>query len=264
MSPAASVPLTTAPLTSGAAIPLLGLGTWQLKGEAAREATATALQLGYRHLDTAAVYDNEGEVGAGLHASGVAREDVFVTSKIPPGEAGRAREVIETSLRLLGVDALDLWLIHWTDGGADRALWADLVQAQADGLVVDVGVSNHSLAQIDELEQATGVRPAVNQIPWSPFRHDAALLAGHRERGVVVEGYSGLKGGTLEDPVVGAVAERVGRTPAQVLIAWQLQHGNVVLPKSTDANRLRENASVADLVLSGQDMDALDGLSKQG
>ncbi|MCW2613592.1 MAG: aldo/keto reductase [Frankiales bacterium] len=256
-----SLPTTTAPLTSGASIPLLGFGTWQITGDTAREATAAALSVGYRHLDTATVYGNEGEVGAGLADSGLAREDVFLTSKVPPGEAGRAREVLKTSLELLGVDALDLWLIHWTEGGADRNLWAELVQAQADGLVRDVGVSNHSLEQVDELAHATGVRPSVNQVKWSPYLYDAALLAGHRERGVVVEGYSGLKGGTLDEPAVRAVAERTGRTPAQVLIAWQLQHGVVVLPKSTRPERIRENGDVGDLVLSDDDMAAIDGLA---
>lgn len=254
-----TLPTTSAPLPSGASIPLLGFGTWQLTGDTAREATSAALRVGYRHLDTATVYGNEAEVGAALRGSGVARDEVFVTSKVPPGEAARAREVLQDSLRLLGIDALDLWLVHWTEDGADPALWADLCQAQADGLVRDVGVSNHSLAQIDELEQATGVRPAVNQIKWSPFLHDAALLDGHRERGVVVEGYSGLKGGTLEDPAVQQVAARTGRTPAQVLIAWQLQHGVVVIPKSTQESRIRENGDVGDLVLSAQDMAALDG-----
>ena len=256
-----SLPTTTAPLTSGASIPLLGFGTWQLAGDTATEATATALRVGYRHLDSATVYGNEGEVGTALRESGVAREEVFVTTKIPPTEAARARQVLETSLRLLGVDVLDLWLIHWTEDGADRNLWAELVQAQADGLVRDVGVSNHSLAQLDELEHATGVRPAVNQIRWSPLVHDAALLEGHRERGVVVEGYSGLKGGTMELPAVVEVAQRLERTPAQVLVAWQLQHGLVVIPKSTKEARIRENADVADLVLSPDDMAALDGLA---
>lgn len=256
-----SLPTTTAPLTSGAAIPLLGFGTWQLTGDTAREATTAALRVGYRHLDTATVYGNEGEVGAALQAAGVPREEVFVTSKVPPGEAGRAREVLETSLSLLGVDALDLWLIHWTEDGADTGLWGSLVQAQQDGLVRDIGVSNHSLAQIDELEAATGVRPSVNQIKWSPYLHDPALLDGHRERGVVVEGYSGLKGGTLDDPVVQAVAERTGRTPAQVLIAWQVQHGVVVIPKSTKQERIRENGDVGDLVLSEEDLAAIDGLA---
>ena len=258
-----SLPTTTAPLTSGAQIPLLGFGTWQLTGDTAEQATAIALEVGYRHLDTATVYGNEAEVGRALASSGLDREQVFVTSKCPPDQAGQARQVLETSLRLLGIDALDLWLIHWTEGSADPAMWATFVQAQADGLVRDVGVSNHSLAQIDELEQATGVRPAVNQIKWSPLLHDQALLDGHTERAVVVEGYSGLKGGTMDQPAVRAIATRLGRTPAQVLIAWQLQHGIVAIPKSTKSERIRENADVADLVLSDADLTAIDALSSR-
>jgi len=257
-----SLPTTTAPLSSGATIPLLGFGTWQLTGDTAHEASRTALEVGYRHLDTATVYGNEGDVGRALRDSGVPRDEVFVTSKIPPDQAGRAREVLQDSLRLLDIDALDLWLIHWTEDGANTALWADLVQAQTDGLVRDIGVSNHSLGQIDQLEQATGVRPAVNQIKWQPYLYDAALLTGHRERKVVVEGYSGLKGGTLGEPVVQQVAERTGRTPAQVLIAWQLQHGVVVIPRSTKADRIRENGDVGGLSLSASDMAALDALAR--
>lgn len=256
--PTTQLPTMTASLPSGASIPLLGFGTWQLTGDTATQATSAALRVGYRHLDTATVYGNEGEVGTALRESGVAREEVFVTSKVPPGEAARAREVLETSLRLLGVDALDLWLIHWTEDGADRNLWAELLQAQADGVVRDVGVSNHSLEQLDELEHATGVRPAVNQIKWSPLLHDPALLQGHQQRGVLVEGYSGLKGGTMELPAVVAAAERLGCTPAQALIAWQLQHGMVVIPKSTDPERIRQNGDVGRLVLSDDDMAAID------
>ena len=259
-----SLPTTTAPLTSGAAIPLLGFGTWQLTGEMATEATAAALRVGYRHLDTATVYGNEGQVGQALRESGVPREEVFVTSKIPPGEAGRAQEVLADSLRLLGIDALDLWLIHWTEDGADRNLWAELLQARADGLVRDVGVSNHSLAQLDELEHATGARPSVNQIKWSPLLHDPALLEGHRERGVVVEGYSGLKGGTMELPAVVDAAARLDCTPAQLLIAWQLQHGMVAIPKSTKEERIRQNGDVGGLVIPEADMAAIDACAGTG
>ena len=259
-----SLPTNTAPLTSGASIPLLGFGTWQLTGDTAFTATEAALQAGYRHLDTATVYGNEGEVGRALAASGVSREEVFVTSKVPPGEKGRAREVLETSLRLLGVDELDLWLIHWTEDGADAGLWASLVAAQRDGLVRDIGVSNHSLAQIDELADATGVRPAVNQIKWSPYLYDVDLLDGHRERGVVVEGYSGLKGGTMDEPVVLGIADKVGRTPAQVLIAWQIAHGVVVIPKSSQPERIRDNSDVGDVTLTGEDLAAIDALAGRG
>lgn len=264
MTDTVTLPPLHATLASGAQIPLLGFGTWQLEGAGAVQATRTALELGYRHLDTATVYGNEQEVGTALRESGVPRGDVFVTTKIPPDAAGEAQATLQSSLRLLGTGSVDLWLIHWTDGSAHVDLWRELVRAQSDGLVHDIGVSNYSLAQIDEVTEATGVRPAVNQISWSPFRYDAELLEGHRQRGIVVEGYSGLKRGTMDHPVVQEVAARVGRTPAQVLIRWQLQHGVVVIPKSTNPERIRQNADVADLVLSHDDMAALDGLAGTG
>lgn len=257
-----AIPRTAAPLPSGAAMPLVGFGTWQLSGAEATTATATALALGYRHLDTATIYRNEREVGAGLLASGLPREKVFVTTKLPPDHDAPPRATLEQSLQKLGTDVVDLWLIHWP-GQADLELWREFVRAQQDGLVRDIGVSNFTLAQIDELADATGVQPAVNQIKWSPYLYDAALLDGHRERGIVVEGYSGLKGGTLQEPVVAQIAERHGATPAQVLVSWQVQHGVVAIPKSTREQRIRENADVDGLVLTEAEMAALDGLARR-
>ena len=255
-----AVPTVTAPLTSGAGMPLLGFGTWRLEGSGAQGAVEAALETGYRHLDTATIYGNERDVGAGLRASGVAREDVFVTTKCPPDKASEARAVLEESLSLLGLDAVDLWLVHWPPSDP-VAMWEVFVQAQADGLVRDVGVSNFSLDQVDEVERATGVRPAVNQIKWSPLLFDRAVLDGHRSRGVVLEGYSGLKGGTLENPVVNDIASRLGRTPAQVITRWHLEHGVVTIPKSSNPERIRSNAAVDDFRLSEEDLRAMDGLS---
>ncbi len=252
---------TTAALPSGAAIPLLGFGTWQLTGRTATEATATALAVGYRHLDTATMYANEREVGAGLRDSGVPRDEVFVTTKLPPDHAGTERATLEQSLDLLGLEAVDLWLIHWPPGAdAGSALWRAFLQARDDGLARDVGVSNYSLAQLDELTDATGVTPAVNQIKWSPLLFDRALLDGHHARGVVVEGYSGLKGGTLDSPVVREIAGRIGCSPAQVLVRWQLGHGVVAIPKSANEQRSRENADVDGIDLTPDDIAVLDAL----
>jgi 2,5-diketo-D-gluconate reductase A len=248
------VPGLTAALPSGGAIPLLGFGTWQLKGDTAREATEVALEAGYRHLDTAKVYGNEGQVGAAL-----AGAQAFVTTKCPPDEAD-PRQVLETSLELLGLDAVDLWLVHWPPNGSPVPLWEAFVQAQADGLAKDVGVSNFSLAQLDEVHEATGVMPALNQCRWSPKLYDEAFLEGHRQRGVVFEGYSGLKGGTLDDPVVTGIADRLGATPAQVIVRWHLDQGTVVIPKSANPDRIRSNADVADLQLTPEDRAALDAL----
>jgi len=259
---APALPPTTATLPSGAAIPLLGFGTWQLSGRTATEATASALAVGYRHVDTATMYRNEREVGAAVRDSGLARDEVFVTTKLPPAQAGPARATLEQSLELLGLDHVDLWLIHWPPP-ADKGLelWRAFLQAQADGLVRDIGVSNYSLDELDALASATGVTPAVNQIKWSPLLFDGALLAGHRDRGVVVEGYSGLKGGTLEHPVVTEIAARIGCSPAQVLVRWQLDHGVVAIPKSANESRIRENADVDAVTLTPDDMAALDALA---
>jgi diketogulonate reductase-like aldo/keto reductase len=261
MTDALSVPTSAAALPGGGSMPLLGFGTWRLNGEEAVRATAAALEAGYRHLDTATMYDNEREVGRALRGSGVPREDVFVTTKLPPDATDRPRETLEQSLEQLGVDQVDLWLVHWPPGGAGVPLWESFLAAQADGLARDVGVSNYSLAQVDELAGATGTPPAVNQVPWSPLQHDVEVLAGHRERGVALEGYSGLKGGTLDHPVVVGIAERLGRTPAQVVIRWHLEHGVAVIPKSSSPERIRANADVGAFSLSPDDVQALDALT---
>ncbi|MFP5220301.1 MAG: aldo/keto reductase [Actinomycetes bacterium] len=258
MTDAPHVPTDTAALPSGAGMPLLGFGTWRLSGEQAVRATTEALAAGYRHLDTATMYGNEREIGRALAHAG--RDGVFVTTKLPPDRAGRERETLEQSLEQLGVDAVDLWLVHWPPGGAGVPVWEQFIAAREDGLVRDIGVSNYSVEQIDELERATGVRPAVNQVPWSPHRFDPSLLRQHRERGVVVEGYSGLKDGVLQEPVVRSVADRLGRTPAQVVVRWHLEHGVVVIPKSADAGRIRANADVGGWRLEPDDVAAIDAL----
>ncbi len=261
MSDAPAVPTAAAPLPSGAPMPLLGFGTWQIRGTTATDATRAALDAGYRHVDTATIYGNEREVGQALRAAGA--EDVFVTTKLPPDRADQARETLEQSLEALGVDQVSLWLIHWPpDSGAGVGLWESFVQAQADGLVRDIGVSNYSLDMIDELTKATGVQPAVNQIKWSPLLYDGPRADGHRERGVVLEGYSGLKGGTLEHPTITGIADRLGCTPAQVIVRWHLDHGFVAIPKSANGDRIRSNADVDRLALTPEDMSALDSLSR--
>lgn len=259
-----SVPPDTATLPSGARMPLVGLGTWQLTGGQATEAVEAALGAGYRHLDTARVYHNEAEVGAGLAASDVARDEVFVTTKCPQDGAGKERETLQASLAALGTDHVDLWLIHWPGSDeSDLRMWEAFVAARGEGLARDVGVSNFSLEQIDRLDAGTGVRPAVNQVRWSPLLFDRSFLDGHRERGVVLEGYSGLKGGTLGHPAVTGAAERLGRTPAQVIVRWHVQHGVVVIPKSSQEDRIRANADVGDFVLTDEDMAALDAMASR-
>lgn len=244
-------------------MPLLGFGTWQITGPLATQAVATALTAGYRHVDTATVYGNEREVGAGLRDNGVAREDIFITTKLPPRRAGTELETLRQSLQSLGTDHVDLWLIHWPPHrGVGTDIWQAFVQARDEGLVRDIGVSNYSVDQIDELTAATDAVPAVNQIEWSPLLFDPAVVREHRDRGIVLEGYSALRGGVLTSPTVTAIADRLGRTPAQVVIRWHLQHQVVVIPKSRDPQRIRANGDVAGFQLSPDDMATLDGLGR--
>jgi diketogulonate reductase-like aldo/keto reductase len=244
-------------------MPLLGFGTWQITGPTATTAVRAALGAGYRHLDTATVYGNEAEVGAGLSESGVARDDVFITTKVPGGATGQEAELLQERLHKLGTDRVDLWLIHWpTAGGADVQMWQALIDAHKQGLARAIGVSNYSIEMIDELVAGTGVTPAVNQIEWSPLLFDRDVLGHHRKRGLVVEGYSALRGGTLDHPAIVEIAERHGKSPAQVIVRWHLQHQIVVIPKSVKRERIVENAAVADFELTPEDMERLDGLAQ--
>lgn len=257
------LPSETVTLPSGGHMPLLGYGTWQLRGSEAKEGTATALATGYRHIDTATMYRNEKKVGEAIGGSGLARESLFVTTKLPPERFGAERKTLEESLAGLGVEQVDLWLIHWpprSGVGADG--WREFIRAREDGLARDIGVSNYSLEQIDQLVEETGVVPAVNQIEWRPTMYDKAALDGHRARGIVLEGYSGLREGILSDSTVTDIAQRHDRTPAQVVIRWHIQHSVVVIPKSAKPERIRENADVDSFSLSAEDMAALDGLGK--
>ncbi len=260
-TPTPKAPDDAVTLDSGGRMPLLGFGTWQIRGRAAVQATAAALEAGYRHIDTATVYGNEGDVGKALGDSGVARADVFLTTRCPPNLAGRELDTLRRSLDLLGTEYVDLWLIHWPgQSRANLGLWRALVEARDSGLARDIGVSNFGVETIDELESATGSKPVVNQVEWSPLLFDATVLEAHRTRGVALEGYSALRGGTLDHPTVLRVADGTGRTPAQVIIRWHLQHRVIVIPKSRNPKRIRSNADVAGFELSAADMAAIDGL----
>ena len=256
---APQLPDQTLTLSGGTQIPLLGFGTWQIKGDDAVRATASALESGYRHLDTATVYGNEAEVGRALAESGVSRDEVFVTTKCPPDNVGRELDTLRKSLELLQVDHVDLWLIHWP-GSTNSDMWRAFVEAREAGLTKEIGVSNFDASLLDEVTDATGVAPAINQIRWSPLLFDSGVIEEHRSRGVALEGYSALRGGTLEHPVIAEIAERTARTPAQVIIRWHLQHEIVVIPKSVNADRIRSNADVGGFSLSDEDMATLDAL----
>ncbi len=252
----------TVQLAGGVTIPLIGFGTWQLEGADAYNGVRAALDIGYRHIDTATSYRNEDQVGAAVRDSGLDRSQVFITTKCPPEHAGRERQTLDESLRALAVDFVDLWLVHWPPHGEARPeTWKAFIDALEQGKTRSIGVSNYSIAQIDELIAATGHRPALNQIPWSPFRYDedqAAQLAG---RDVVLEGYSPLKRSRLSHPVLTAIAAAHGKTPAQVILRWHVERGYVVIPRSARRERIEENFDLFDFELSDQELQQLDGLA---
>jgi 2,5-diketo-D-gluconate reductase A len=251
----------TAALPGGGAMPMLGFGTWRLTGAACYEAVRHALQVGYRHIDTATLYRNEREVARAVRDSGVRREDVFLTTKLHPRDAGRERRVIAASLDALGTDQVDLWLLHWPPRSIVPA-WRALLEAKGAGLARDVGVSNFSVRQLDDLAGATGEAPAVNQVRWGPTLHDERVLAAHRERGIVLEGYSPLLTTDLRHPVLAAVAAAHGATPAQVVLRWHIDHGVVAIPRSARPERIAENFGVWGFTLGDQELRRIDALSR--
>jgi 2,5-diketo-D-gluconate reductase A len=253
----------TVRLTEDVSIPLIGFGTWQLEGDEAYNGVRAALELGYRHIDTATGYANEDRVGAAIRDSGVGRENVFITTKCPPdrASAGQERETIDESLKALGVDFVDLWLVHWPPNGEARPeTWKAFIEALEQGKTRAIGVSNYSIAQIDELIAATGYTPALNQIRWNPFSYDAPLVADLGDRNVVLEGYSPLKRSDLGNPVLGEIAAAHGKTPAQVILRWHVEHGFVVIPRSARRERIEENYAIFDFALTAEEVSRIDGL----
>jgi diketogulonate reductase-like aldo/keto reductase len=254
----------TTPIGDGLAMPLLGLGVWQVaEGAQTRRAVGWALEAGYRHVDTAQAYGNERSVGEALRASGVPRQDVFVATKFRPGRRDPERE-LEASLQRLGVDQVDLYLVHWPQGGPTRA-WAGMERAARGGLARAVGVSNFSVADLDAVMAAAEIAPAVNQVQFSPFQFRRRLLDACRRHGVVLEAYSPLtRGRNLAHPTITGIASRLGHTPAQVMLRWAVQRGIPVIPKSVRRERIVENAQVFDFTLGDDDLAALDALDRTG
>ena len=225
-------------------------------------AVLRALEVGYRHIDTATAYGNEEQVGQAVAQSGLRREDVFVTTKLPPSRAGRERETLEESLEALAFGYVDLWLIHWPPSGSARPdVWERLLEVQAEGLTREVGVSNYSVSQVDELQRATGQLPAVNQIEWSPALFDAGVLESHRRHGVQVEGYSPLQTTDLRDPRLVRIAEDHGVTSAQVVLRWHLEHQIIAIPRSSNAERIAENADIFGFALTSSEVEILDSFA---
>jgi 2,5-diketo-D-gluconate reductase A len=248
-------------LTDDLFMPMVGFGTWQLAPAVAYETTRIAIDTGYRLIDTATMYGNEADVGRAIKDSGVPREELFVTTKLPPERANRVRATIEDSLRLLALDHVDLWLIHWPPHGtAGLDTWREFLDIRDAGLTATVGVSNYDLDQIDELVTATGEGPVVNQISWSPKRFDRTALDGHRQRGVVLEGYSPLKKTNLEDPTLVEIAGAHDVTPAQVVLRWHIEHETPVIPRSSKSERVVSNFDIFGFSLTPDEVARVDAL----
>ena len=255
------------PLISGHTIPQFGFGTYKLVGEEAYHGVLDALELGYRHIDTAAIYGNEAGVGRAIANSDVAREDIFLTTKLWNSDQGyeSAFEAFNASLEKLGTDYVDLYLIHWAkpQQGLYLDSWRALIELQKQGKVRSIGVSNFPEEQLREIIEKTGVVPAIHQIELHPYFSQEALRAVHAEYGIVTEAWSPLGNGSdlLQNPVLAEIAERHGATPAQVVLAWHLAKGTVVIPKSVTPSRIEENLASVNVKLTAEDIAAVDALS---
>jgi diketogulonate reductase-like aldo/keto reductase len=257
---------STRKLNSGTEIPVLGLGVFQTPpGKVTQEAAKFALKVGYRHIDTATIYGNEEDVGRGVRDSGVPREQVFVTTKLWNSDHGydSALSACDKSLRRLGLGYIDLYLIHWPVPELRGETWKALVELQRRGSCRAIGVSNYTVRHLQELLGSSEVTPAVDQVEFNPFLYQKELLRFCDGKGIQLEAYSPLtRGHKLDHPVVLDVAKRCSKSPAQVMIRWGLQHGLIVIPKSTRPERIKENSEVFDFEISSADMFRLDSLSE--
>lgn len=254
------------PLNDGHRIPVFGLGMYQVpQGRTAEAALQAAFAEGYRLVDTARMYGNERDVGRAVRASGLPRDDVFVTTKLWNSDHGydRALRAFEESRRDLGVDVVDLYLIHWPVPRLRGNTWKALVALRESGRCRSIGVSNYTIPHLEELLASSSVVPAVNQVEFSPFLYQKDLLDFSARHDIVLEAYSPLtKGERLREPVLVDIASKYGRTPAQILLRWALQHGVVAIPKSARPERIRENARLFDFSISAKDVAVLDGLGE--
>jgi 2,5-diketo-D-gluconate reductase A len=256
-------------LNDGHAIPQLGFGVFQIPPEETAETVGRALEVGYRHIDTAEMYGNEKEVGAAVRASGLDRGEVFVTSKLNNSfhRPDDARRAFDGTLSALGFDYVDLFLIHWPlptlYDGDFVSTWRTLEEFTGDGRARSIGVSNFQVEHLERLAAETGTVPAVNQIELHPYFQNREVSAYGREHGIATEAWAPIaQGKVLDDPVIGEIAEKVGRTPAQVVLRWQIQHRHIVFPKSVTPERIRENFELFDFELEPGDAEAIDALDR--
>jgi len=251
-------------LSDGSEIPFLGLGVWQVgKGQECEQAVRWALELGYRHIDTAQAYGNEESVGKAIRESGVPRDEVFITTKFQPSRRDPSAE-LEKSLKRLATDYVDLYLVHWPEGGPLSA-WSGMERASEAGHARSVGVSNFSVEELQRLLPTTSTPPVVNQVQFSPYEYRKGLLAWCDGNGIALEAYSTLGTGRhLKGDTVVRIAHRHERTPAQILLRWCIERNIPIIPKSTHRDRIAENGQVFDFSLSEDDMAQLDALDRTG
>jgi 2,5-diketo-D-gluconate reductase A len=263
------ITVPTIELNDGTTIPQIGFGVFQIDPAETAEATSRALEIGYRHIDTAEMYGNEREVGEAIRASGLDRDDVYVTSKLNNGyhRPDDARRAFEGTLSALGVDAVDLFLIHWPlptlYDGDYVSTWKVLEEFKADGRTRSIGVSNFEVAHLERLAAEADVVPAVNQIELHPYFLNEEVRAYGEAHGIATEAWSPIaQGDVLDDPVITGIAGRLDRTPAQVVLRWHIQRESIVFPKSVTPERIRENFELFDFELEPDDMDQIDGLDR--
>jgi 2,5-diketo-D-gluconate reductase A len=255
------------PLRDGEQIPQLGFGVFQVPPRETEEVVAQALATGYRHIDTAAAYRNEGAVGQAIRASGLDRGEVFVTTKCFNDDHGyeQAKHALAASLERLEMSHVDLYLIHWPVPIHDKYVetWKAFIEARAEGLVRSIGVSNFNPAHLERIIRETGESPSINQVELHPYFQQRGLRREHEQLGILTEAWSPLaQGKVLDDPAIVAIADAHGKTPGQVVIRWHLQLGNVVIPKSVTPARIEENLDVFDFELSDAEMESIEGLDR--
>ena len=256
---------TTTTLNNGVKMPLLGLGTWQVHGEKAEKAVRYALEAGYRHIDTAAIYRNEDAVGRAIRESEVQRQEIFVTTKLWNDDHGykRATEAFDRSLKKLGLSYADLYLIHWPVEKLCGETWQALEDLLESGRCRAIGVSNFTVSHLEQLMAKSPTVPAVNQVEFSPYLNQKDLLQFCRLNGIQLEAYSPLtRGKKLKEPVLLAIADKYGKSAAQILIRWALQSGIVVIPKATSREHVIQNADVFDFEISATDMEIINSFNE--
>lgn len=252
-------------LNDGVTMPWLGLGVYQTKdGEEVIHAVKTAVELGYRSIDTAAGYNNEEGVGQAIRECGVARDELFITTKVRNPDQGyeSTLEAFEVSRRKLGLDYIDLYLIHWPVAEKYRETWKALIHLQKEGLIKSIGVSNFQIHHLKDIIEDTSVVPVVNQVEFHPLLTQRELLKYANEQGIQLEAWSPLMQGNLDLPLLKELAGKYDKTPAQIVLRWDLQQGVITIPKSVHADRIKENAGFFDFTLSDEDVKAIEDLNR--